>query len=73
MLALIKKMESLWMALIQLANVQDARNVENVKRNIPEKAVLRSLTVLEDVPVPITVIPISCSNTNTPEIIGKLH
>ncbi|ODN04229.1 Serine-protein kinase ATM [Orchesella cincta] len=67
---LLVKMETVWVALIELANTVEAkRNSEGVKKNIPE-SIFKKFVHLEDVAVPTSTIPVLPSGNYTGSVVG---
>jgi len=68
---LTQKMEKLWIALISLANVQDKKNTDGLKKYIAANSPLLNLPDMSSVAVPTTTVPVIQSGEYR-DIIGKL-
>lgn len=57
---LVSRMEVMWLALIQLANINDRSNAEGVTKCIPDH-IMKDLQNLETIPVPTSHMPVLSS------------
>jgi len=67
---LVTKMEQVWTALISLANVQESKNTENTRREIPAASALRRMKGMHIVPVPTTTMTVNQHSKYKDFVIG---
>ncbi len=66
------KMEQVWNSLINLANVQETKNTDNTRREIPPNAPIRKLKGMDIVPIPTTSMAVNQYSKYKDFVIGKL-